>query len=105
MWTFVHIQCNTSYRYGQYFVLRHRRLEIMLVTLSEAKGLVRWTQRSFAALRMTGRTSVKFRSREVLSPNVCITRGNVSCRIHRPYWPKGFTNITERHMPWQGLIS
>src|SRR5260370_39941485 len=31
----------------------------MLVTLSAAKGLARWTQRSFAALRMTGRTPLK----------------------------------------------
>jgi len=31
----------------------------MLVTLSEAKGLARRTQRSFASLRMTGRTACK----------------------------------------------
>src|SRR5258708_35765986 len=36
-----------------------RHLEILAVTLSAAKGLARWTQRSFAALRMTASTALK----------------------------------------------
>ena len=36
-----------------------RRLEILAVILSEAKDLARRTQRSFASLRMTGRTTLK----------------------------------------------
>jgi len=36
-----------------------RYLEIMPVTLSAAKGLVRRMQRSFASLRMTARTPLK----------------------------------------------
>src|SRR5207249_3527916 len=37
-----------------------RHLEILPVILSEAKDLALRTERSFASLRMTGRTSLKF---------------------------------------------
>src|SRR6266699_531089 len=53
---------------GCLMVTRH--LEIAPVTLSAAKDLTRWTQRSFAALRMTARIPLTVLSREVFSPNV-----------------------------------